>query len=54
MKHKEKISYKAYSFRLHEGTYEMMKKFKEKEGKSWNRILYRLLHEQEEKERVSR
>lgn len=36
----EKIKYKAFSFRLHDGTYEIMKEIKKESGKSWNRLFY--------------
>ena len=37
---KDKVPYRAFSFKLHEGTVERMKK--KKGGLSWNRYFYKL------------
>ena len=34
---------KGFSFRLHEGTYKLLKEKKEKSGKSWNLFIYNLI-----------
>jgi hypothetical protein len=42
-KQQEKISYRVFAFRLHEGTYEKLKQLRAEKGKSWNRLFYELL-----------
>lgn len=41
----DKIRYKVYSFRLHEGTYEMIKEAKYSTEMSYNRLLFRAMQE---------
>lgn len=47
---RKKIEYTRYDFRLHEGTYELLKKEKLKSGKSWNLFIYNLIKEKYGKE----
>ena len=42
-KKEEKLRYKAYAFRLHEGTNEALKALRIKEDISWNRLIYKLI-----------
>ena len=39
----EKISYKSFSMKLHEGTITMLKLAQKQSGQSWNRFIYNLL-----------
>lgn len=47
---KEKIHYKAYSFRLHEETYKKLCNGRNKENLSWNRYLVKLLDNKKQNE----
>lgn len=49
MKEKEKERYKVYSYRLNDGTAELFKKICKDSGMSYNRVLYKLLKELDEK-----
>ena len=42
-KKREKIEYKAFSFKLNNKTYEKLKILKLKSGKSWNLFIYNLI-----------
>lgn len=39
----KKIRYKAFSFRIHKRTYDLMLKEKIKSGLSWNKFFYKLI-----------
>jgi len=47
---KEKFHYRVFSYKLHEGTAELLKKQKIESGLSWNRFIYQLITKDEEKE----
>ena len=46
---KEKYRHKAYSFRLHEGTMKELKEFRQREEISWNKLIYKLIKEYEQR-----
>lgn len=41
----EKIKYKSFSIRLHEGTKQKLIEAQQKSNLSWNRFIYKLLEE---------
>ena len=41
----EKIKYKSFSIRLHEGTKKKLIERQKRSGLSWNRFIYKLLEE---------
>lgn len=41
----EKERYNTFSFRLNKNTYELLKKLKVVNGKSWNRFLYEIIND---------